>query len=162
MADYIPIVMVKSGKETNLQEPAPSDLVPQGLPTDMVEQSKSVVDLVSDDRVIEYYEEAMNCIKEDREEAYERYLDFADMSINDGDPSSATKEALVNLLKLKNEGVNQMIKILDLWTRMKMKERTTSSQIYAYQQNNKYDMAKANPNVKKLIKMAKEMEQEND
>jgi len=157
--------MAKSGKETNLQETEPVtrteaqpvELAPP-VPTDLVPESKPASDLITDDRVIEYYEEAMECIKEDRGEAHERYLDFADMAINDGDPSSATKEALVNLLKLKNESVNQMIKILDLWTRMKMKDRTTGSQVYAYQQNNKYDMAKANPNVKKLIKMAQEME----
>ena len=150
--------MAKSGKETNLQESKTTDLTTKQASLDLTPQTKSAADLVPDDRVIQYYEEAMECIKEDRLEAHDRYLDFADMAINEGDPSSATKEALVNLLKLKNDSVNQMIKILDLWTRMKMKDRTTSSQVYAYQQNNKYEIAKANPNVKKLIKMAQEME----
>ena len=93
--------------------------------------------LISDDSILSYYEEAMDCIKEDRTEADKRYLEFAEMVLNEGDPSSASKEALVNLLKLKSEGVNQKIKILDLGTRMKIKGSTTSSQFQAYQQNNK-------------------------
>ena len=120
--------------------------------------------LISDDSILSYYEEAMGCIKADRTEANERYLEFAEMVLNEGDPSSASKEALVNLLKLKSEGVNQMIKILDLWTRMKLKERATSSQIHSYQQNNKYELnTGANPDIGRLIKMAtKKMESKND
>lgn len=115
--------------------------------------------LISDDAVIKYYEEAMECIKDDREEAGKRYLDFSEMVFNEGDPSSASKEALVSLLKLKNDGVNQMIKILDLWTRMKMKEQSTNSQIYAYQQNNKYEVSnKGNAHISKLIDIAQQME----
>lgn len=112
--------------------------------------------LISDEKITNYYEKAIQCIEEDRLEADGRYMEFADMVINGGDPSSATKEAMVNLLKIKNDGVNQMIKILDLWTRLKMKDKSTNSQIYAYQQNNKYEVS--TPNVKKLIKMAQEME----
>ena len=120
--------------------------------------------LISDDTILSYYEEAMGCIKEDRTEADKRYLEFAEMVLNEGDPSSASKEALVNLLKLKSEGVNQMIKILDLWTRMKLKERTTSSQFHSYQQNNKYELnTGANPDIGRLIKMAaQKMESNND
>lgn len=151
--------MGKTGKETNLQETDKSTDLAEQQVTAMVGQPEQPVDLIADEKVVDYYEEAMACIKEDREEAHDRYLDFCEMVINEGDPSSATKEALVNLLKLKSDSVNQMIKILDLWTRLKMKDRATSSQIYAYQQNNRYDgSGRANPNVKKLIKMAQEME----
>jgi len=149
--------MAKS-KETNLQETAPTDLAEKQVSA-LIELPEQPGELISDDKVVDYYEEAMACIKEDREEAHDRYLDFCEMVINEGDPSSATKDALVSLLKLKNDSVDQMIKILDLWTRLKMKDRATNSQIYAYQQNNRYEgSARGNPNVKKLIKMAQEME----
>lgn len=116
--------------------------------------------LIADDQIRDFYAEAIDCIRSDRAEAEERYLHFADMIINGGDPSSATKEAMVNLLKLKNDGVNQMIKVLDLWTRISMKDKATSSQVYAFQQNNKYevDSNRPNPHVKRLIQMAKDME----
>lgn len=120
--------------------------------------------LVAKERIKEYYEQAIECIQQDREEASERYLQFADMAVNGGDPSSATKEAMVSLLKVKSDGVNQMVKILDLWTRLAMKDKATSSQIYAYQQNNKYEVAGSGPNshVRKLIKIAQEMESKSD
>jgi len=151
--------MAKTDKETKPQGNEESTkLVAKNEQTSMVEQPKESTDLIPDEQVVSYYEDAISCIKEDREEAHERYLDFCEMVLNEGDPSSATKEGLVNLLKLKNDGVNQMIKVLDLWTRLKMKERATKSEVYAYQQNNKYEVSKPNPNVRKLIKMAQEME----
>jgi len=126
-----------------------------------LQQEPQAGSLVSSDEIKNYYTEAIDCIRQDREEADERYIQFADMAINGGDPSNATKEAMVNLLKIKSDGVNQMVKILDLWTRLAMKDKATSSQIYAYQQNNKYEMAasgKPSPHVRKLIKMAEQME----
>lgn len=140
---------------------------------DSYEESKSLVEkedkrtslntqreenpLVSNEQIKNYYAEAIECIRQDREEADERYLQFADMVINDGDPSTATKETMVNLLKVKTDGVNQMVKILDLWTRLAMKDKVTSSQVYAFQQNNKYEN-KSNPSsrIKELIKIAEQ------
>lgn len=132
-------------------------LVEKKVSAQLVETSEDKP-LISDDKIINYYEDAMNCIKDDRSEAHDRYLQFCEMVVNGGDPSSASKEALVNLLKLKNDSVNQMIKILDLWTRVKLKERSTSSQVYAYQQNNKYEISDRSNHVKKLIEIAQQME----
>jgi len=50
---------------------------------------------------------------------------FCDMVINDGDASNASKEALVNLVKLKTDTADKMTKIADLMTRIKLKERDT-------------------------------------
>lgn len=120
--------------------------------------------LIPDQKILDYYDEAIQCIKDDRAEAEDKYFAMAEMVINGGDPSGATKEAMVNLLKLRNEGVNQMIKVLDLWTRLKMKDRITSSQQYLYQQNNKYEVKhnQPNPHVKQLIRMAEQLDKEND
>lgn len=110
--------------------------------------------LIEDKKIVDYYEEAIQNIRDDRKEAQSMYEKFADMVINDCDPSSATKEAMVNLLKIKTEANDKTIKILDLWTRIHLKEKNTPSEIYAFQQNNKYEVGKvANPNVKRMIEM---------
>jgi len=111
--------------------------------------------LVPDEKIVKYYDEAMSCIKEDRNEAHDKYMQVCEMVFNEGDPSSSTKEAMVNLLKIKSDSVNQMIKILDLYTRLHMKERHSPSQIYAFQQNNKYEGGSTpNPRIKRLIELA--------
>ena len=133
-----------------------------------IEQAKTVTalqvvpdekPLIPDERITQYFEEAIDCITEDRQEANNRYLQMADMVCNGGDPSSATKEAMVNLLKIKSDGVTQMTRILDLWTRLKLKEKASTNQIYAYQQNNKFESASApSQRVRELIKMATDLD----
>jgi hypothetical protein len=102
--------------------------------------------LISEEKVKSYYEEAIENIREDRKEANEMYLKFADMVMNE-DGSAATKEALVNFLKIKTEQSDKMIKILDLWTRIHMKEKNTFPKYLSVQQNNKID---AKPNRKTM------------
>ena len=47
---------------------------------------------------------------------------FVDMVINDGDSTSASKEALVNLVKIKSDSADKMAKVAELMTRCKLKE----------------------------------------
>ncbi len=115
--------------------------------------------LISDEQLVNYYEEAIGNIRDDRKEAHDMYMNFAEMVLNEGDPSSASKEALVSLLKLKFEGNDKMIKILDLWTRMKMKEKDTMPRWLAVQQNNKIEnKGSSNINVRRMLKMFDEQE----
>ncbi len=108
--------------------------------------------LIPDQKILDFYEEAIENIRADREQAQEVYENFSDMVLNEGDPSAASKEALISALKIKSDSIDKMVKILDLWTRMKMKEKATSTEIYAYQQNNKYDTGRTpNPNIRKMI-----------
>ena len=119
--------------------------------------------LVSDEKIVGLFDETLAEIDKDRVQAEERYLQISDFVVNSGDSSSASKEAMVNLLKIKNETLNQKIKVLDLWTRLKMKDRVTSSQVYAYQQNNKFETASTPSNqIKNLIKMATEIDKNPD
>jgi hypothetical protein len=59
------------------------------------------------------------------------------MVMNDGDASSASKEAIVNLLKSKSDISDKMSKIADLKTRIKLKDKDTFPRYLAAQQNNK-------------------------
>jgi hypothetical protein len=47
------------------------------------------------------------------------------MVLNDGDSSTASKEALVNLLKVKMDASDRMTRIADLMTRIKLKQPDT-------------------------------------
>ena len=58
------------------------------------------------------------------------------MVMNDGDATSSTKEALVNLIKIKSDMSDKMSKVADLMTRIKLKERDTFPKYLAAQQNN--------------------------
>jgi hypothetical protein len=60
------------------------------------------------------------------------------MVINDGDATTSTKEALVNLIKTKVDLQDKMLKAADLMTRLKLKNTYAYSgpHLNALQQNN--------------------------
>ena len=121
-------------------------------PADLAEASEENQPLIPDKKIVDFYEEAIENIRSDREQAQVVYENFSEMVLNEGDPSAASKEALISALKIKSDSNDKIIKILDLWTRMKMKEKATSTEIYAYQQNNKYEVGRSpNPNIRKMI-----------
>ena len=114
--------------------------------------------LFTDEKIINYYEEAIENLRDDRKEADTMYHTFVDMVMNE-DGSTSSKEALVNLLKLKTETNDRMIKILDLWTRLKMKEKNTFPLHLAVQQNNKIDGSR---NTRKMIETMMKENNEQD
>lgn len=61
---------------------------------------------------------------------------FMDMVMNSGDATSATKEALVNLIKLRCEIPDKKTKVADLLTRIKLKESSTFPAYMAKHSNN--------------------------
>ena len=93
--------------------------------------------IVSDEQVIDLYDEILENCRKDRESADVVLANFIDMVMNEGDASSASKEAIVNLLKIKSDTSDKMSKIADLMTRIKLKERDTFPRYLAAQQNNK-------------------------
>ena len=52
------------------------------------------------------------------------------------DPTKTSKEAIVNLIKIKSDVNDKMAKIADLRTRIKLKEKDTYPRYLAAQQNN--------------------------
>jgi hypothetical protein len=101
--------------------------------TVMDDEKKSVI---SDDELVGIYGEIMNCIREDRKQVSDFIDTMAEMVINDGDATSSSKEALVNLVKIKSDMSDKMGKVADLMTRVKLKERDTFPKYLAANQNN--------------------------
>lgn len=111
--------------------------------------------LIPDDKYLQTLEEIMDDIREDRKQVADYVDNFADMVINDGDASTSSKEALVNLVKIKTDMSDKMIKIADLMTRLKAKNTYAHSGAHmnAVQQNNyNFDSTQTDFNRKELIR----------
>lgn len=97
--------------------------------------------LVTNEKLASTLDKALNNSQDDRQEISGILEKFLDMVLNEGDATSASKEAVVNLVKAKSEVNDQIIKILELMSRIKLKERmidpAMNRAIHA-QQNNIY------------------------
>ena len=114
------------------------DIAPPPMSQLLPEQPKDATMLIPDDKYLNLLDEIADNIREDRKQVSDYIDNMADMVINDGDPSSATKEALVNLVKVKTDLQDKMVKIADLMTRLKSKNTYAYSgaHLNAVQQNN--------------------------
>lgn len=83
------------------------------------------VSIVSDEALMGVYGEIMDNLRNDRSQVSDLVDTFSNMVLNDGDSSTASKEALVNLLKTKIEASDKMAKVADLMTRIKLKQPDT-------------------------------------
>jgi hypothetical protein len=92
--------------------------------------------VVSDEALVGMYREILTQVKEDTNEISTVLDSFVNMVINEGDSSGASKEALVNLLKMKADQADKATKIADLMTRIHLKEKDTFPRYMAAQQNN--------------------------
>lgn len=94
--------------------------------------------LISDDQYLGVLQEIMSGIREDRKQVSDYIDNFAEMVINSGDATTSSKEAFVNLVKVKTDLQDKMLKAAELMTRLKMKNTYAYSgpHLNALQQNN--------------------------
>ena len=93
--------------------------------------------IVKDDQLMGLYSEILDNCRKDREQCTDVIANFLDMVMNEGDASSASKEAIVNLLNVQTGISDKMSKVADLMTRIKLKDKDTFPRYLAAQQNNK-------------------------
>ena len=93
--------------------------------------------LVTNDQMIDMYKKIFDYIEDDRKVSDEVFRTLLDMSVNDGDASSSTKEVMAQVLKLKMDSTDKMTKIYDLLMRYILKERDTFPRYLAQNQENK-------------------------
>jgi hypothetical protein len=103
----------------NLGEVIPTMNVP---PAPMQSDNECIVE---DGILLGLYDEIIVNCRNDREKVDEIQTKFEDMVVNDGDATSASKEALVNLMKIKTDINDKMAKVADLMTRIKLRENNT-------------------------------------
>ena len=99
-------------------------------------KSETEENLVTDEALMGIYGEVLSNLRDDRAQIDTFVNEFAEMVINSGDASSASKEALVNLIKAKVDASDKMSRIADLMTRVKLKERDTFPRYLAANQKN--------------------------
>jgi len=119
-------------EEQNLQHLMPKMNVSVGNQLPEMEPSN----IVSDDQLVDIYSEILGCIREDRQQVAGFIDTMAEMVINEGDATSSSKEALVNLVKIKSDMTDKMSKVADLMTRVKLKDKDTFPKYLAANQNN--------------------------
>jgi hypothetical protein len=111
--------------------------------------------IVKDEQILGLYDEILNDCREDSKKVDEVLANFLDMVMNDGDASSASKEAIVNLLKIKSDISDKKAKIADLETRIKLKEKDTFPRyLAAHQQNNVVIEGSKREMIKSINKLA--------
>ena len=111
--------------------------------------------IVGDETILDLYDEILENCRKDREGVDELRVNLVEMVMNEGDASSASKEAIVNLFKIKTDTADKMAKIADLMTRIKLKEKDTFPRYLAAQQNNKvYIEGSKREMIKSLNKLA--------
>lgn len=110
--------------------------------------------LISDDQYLDVINNILKDIKEDRKQVDDYIDNFAEMVMNDGDATTSSKEALVNLVKIKTDLQDKMLKAADLMTRLKLKNTYAYSgpHLNAMQQNNFNIGSETEINKKELIK----------
>jgi len=82
--------------------------------------------LVEDEYLMGLYKEILEDIRCDRIEVDGLLANFTDMVFNGGDVSSSSKEAVVNLAKIKSDILDKKTKMADLLTSLKIKEKNSS------------------------------------
>jgi hypothetical protein len=88
-------------------------------------QNKEELSIVSDESLLGVYDEIMQNLRDDRNQVADLVNTFSNMVVNDGDSSTSSKEALVNLIKTKIDATDKMSRIADLMTRIKLKQPDT-------------------------------------
>src|SRR4051812_34274849 len=93
--------------------------------------------VVDNSKMVKIYEEILQYCKEDRIEADSAYKTFMEMVMNEGESSSSAKELIGQLLRLKHETTNNMVKVMDLLMRVILKGTDTYKPYLNQHQENK-------------------------
>lgn len=99
------------------------------------EEESTTGNLVKDEQLLGMYGDIVSTIKEDKKSIDDAIAFFSNIVMNDGDATTSSKEAFVNLLKIKADQTDKLTKIADLMTRLKMRETSTFPK-YLSQHNN--------------------------
>lgn len=100
--------------------------------------------IVESEKLLGLYEEIVQNCRLDREKVDKIQANFEDMVINEGDATNSSKEALVNLMKIKTDINDKLSKVADLMTRVHLKEKDTFPRYLAAHQHNNVTIETSN------------------
>lgn len=117
---------------------------------------KNEIEIVKAEMIIDYTKEIIDDIRDDRNQVGELLDNFTDMVMNEGDHNQASKEAIVNLMKIKSEIADKKTRVLDLAFRAFMKDKTNN---YAFHANQHNEFKITNSSKRNLLKALEEDEE---
>jgi hypothetical protein len=119
-------------------EEATENQLPQlNVSMPMAPKKEEEVILIKNETMIALYNEILDACREDRKDADGAFKTFLEMVVNEGDATSSSKEAMVQLLRVRVEATDKMTKVMDLLMRYVLKERDTFPRyLNANQENN--------------------------
>lgn len=79
-------------------------------------------EIVEAEQIVGLCNEVLDDIRSDSSEIHEAYGNFAEMVFNSGDATAASKEALVNLLKLKSDIADKKTRVMEMMLRAYLKD----------------------------------------
>lgn len=124
------------------------------IPPVVVASADNLDSPVTDSDLHGIYTEILDDIRSDRNEINSLLNSFVEMVLNEGDSSSASKEAVVNLIKVKSDLADKKTKIADLMTTLRLKDKAISK-VTANQTNHIHITDKRNL-IESLTKYKKE------
>lgn len=136
-------------------------LIPQMNVSVPVNQPAEEKALIPDEVWLGWCGEILNNLRQDRQEVDEIKNNFVEMVVNEGDSTSASKEALTKLLELKIGVSEKMTRVLDLATRVKLKERDTFPKYLAAHQNNTINLGDSSSK-RELIKQIQKIQKKKE
>lgn len=102
------------------------------------------IQIVKPEHMVNLVENISKDLEEEKKEVSEAYNNFAEMVFNSGDATSASKEALVNLLKLRTDLVDKKTRLAEMMLKVMLKDQIKN--VTAHQHNdihiNKKDILK--------------------
>lgn len=123
--------MVENNNNNEIKQPKSND--------NLSIQPEGMDQLIEDQQLLGIYAEILDDLRSDRKEIDEVLSRFVDMVLNEGDATTSSKEAIVNLIKTKTDMSDKKAKVADLMTRVKLKEKDTMPKWLAKQINDKKD-----------------------
>ena len=92
-------------------------------------------ELVKPEQLVSCYTNILSDITENTKEIDETLKNFIEMVMNEGDATTSSKEAVVNLLKMKADQVDKKTKVFDLLMRAHLKETDQFPRYMVKQEN---------------------------
>jgi len=113
--------------------------------------------IIEDAVLLDVYQEILQMCRDDRRECDQYITNFAELVINEGDSTTASKEALVNLVKIKSDIPDKMSKIAGEMTRLKLKETIPVKVQNAKQENVTVNIGDTSGSRRALIELIENM-----
>jgi len=137
-------------------------LIPQmnlNVPVSQPQEEKA---LIPDEVWLDWCGEILNNLRQERQEVDEVKRSLVEMVINEGDSTSASKEAMTKMFEIKASISEKMTRVLDLATRVKLKEKDTFPKYLAAHQNNTINLGDSSSKrelIKQIQKIQKKKEE---